>query len=199
MVGIVGLGFSLLLLRSAPVTAPGTTVNASSAPSSKKPSAKAVASYSVAPDLPKYIEIPSIRVARARVVRLGLTKDRQIASPDNIYDAGWYGGSAKPGQSGAMFIYGHVSSWTADGVFYDLKKLQPGDVVTIVRGDNHKFVYKVMSSKVYPADKVDMNAVLSPVKPGAQGLNLMTCTGHVIKGTSEFSERLVVFTKLVTG
>ena len=29
------------------------------------------------------------------------------------------------------------------------------------------------------------------------GLNLMTCTGEAIAGTSEFNERLVVFTSLV--
>jgi hypothetical protein len=43
-----------------------------------------------------------------------------------------------------------------------------------------------------------MKQVLSPINPNKPGLNLMTCTGHVMKGTSEFSERLVVFTSLVS-
>jgi sortase A len=97
-----------------------------------------------------------------------------------------------------MFIYGHVSSWTADGVFYNLKKLVTGDDITITRGDNQTYTYKVVRSEVYPYNNVPMNTVLSPSNPKVPGLNLMTCTGSVIKGTSEFNERLVVYTNLVT-
>ena len=42
-----------------------------------------------------------------------------------------------------------------------------------------------------------MSQVLSPVNPTKPGLNLITCTGQVISGTSEFNERLVVYTSLV--
>lgn len=43
-----------------------------------------------------------------------------------------------------------------------------------------------------------MNKTLSPINSQTPGLNLMTCTGQVIKGTSEFNERLVVFTSLIS-
>ena len=86
-------------------------VNVTLDPSSNKPTTKAIASYTVAPDLPKYISIPSISVTNARVIRLGYLANGQITTPDNIYDTGWYENSSKPGQKGAMFIFGHVSSW----------------------------------------------------------------------------------------
>jgi LPXTG-site transpeptidase (sortase) family protein len=121
----------------------------------------------------------------------------EITTPDNIYDTGWYEDSAKPGQNGAMFIFGHVSNWTANGVFYNLGKLKKGDQVTITRGDNRQFTYRFVSSVTYPHDKVDMHAVLSPIDPSTPGLNLMTCSGHIIKGTSEFDKRLVIFMTLV--
>jgi LPXTG-site transpeptidase (sortase) family protein len=126
---------------------------------------------------------------------LGLTAKNQIAAPNNVFDAGWYTGSAKPGQPGAMLIDGHVSSWTAHGIFYNLKKLQPGDKLQIQRGDGTTFTYKVVKSRVYDAAQVDMKAALSPVTTGKPGLNLITCDGSVIKGTSEFDKRLVVFTE----
>ena len=189
------MAYSLFLLNR-PVAAPSGN---RSAPSSSEPSSKAIANYRVAPSLPRYIEIPSINVGRTRVIRLGVTKKKQIASPGNIYDAGWYDKSSKPGQDGAMFIYGHVSSWTADGVFYNLKSLRPGDKVIITRGDNKKFTYRVVFSKIYPADKIDMHAALSPAQAGKPGLNLMTCAGHVIKNTNNLSERLVVFTSQIGG
>lgn len=166
------------------------------APSSIKPSVKEIQQYTVAPDLPRYISIPAIHIDQARVIQLGLDKNNQIASPANIFDAGWYNASAKPGTPGAMFIYGHVSSWTANGLFHDLKKLKPGNTITIERGDGQKFTFAVKATKTYDANNVDMGAALTPVEPNTQGLNLMTCTGQVIKGTSEFNERLVVFASL---
>ena len=167
------------------------------APSSVKPSQQAIDTYKVAPELPKYIRIPTINVPKTRVMQLGLLKNNQIAAPNNIYDAGWYRDSTKPGQHGAMFMYGHVSSWSANGIFYDLKNLKPGDYVTVERGDGKSYTYAVNMSKTYPADKVDMHAVLAPTEAGKPGLNLMTCAGQLKKGSSEFSERLVVFTTLI--
>ncbi|HSX30136.1 MAG TPA: class F sortase [Candidatus Saccharimonadales bacterium] len=177
---------------------PPQTHSSRDAPSSIKPTAQAIADYTVPAASPKYITIPRIGVTNTRIITLGLTKSSQIAAPNNIHDTGWYNGSAKPGQEGAMFIYGHVSSWTANGAFHDLKKLKPGDRVAITRGDNTVYSYRVVSTEVYPYTQVDMNKVLSPIDPKTPGLNLMTCTGKIIKGTSEFSERLVVFATLQT-
>lgn len=201
-VGIVGLLISGLLYihRSGPPpdNLKVSSVDVEPAPSSVKPTVSEVVSYNVAPTLPKYISIPAIGISNTRIIRLGILSNGQIATPDNIYDTGWYDASAKPGQNGAMFIYGHVSSWTANGIFYNLKKLQPGDDITITRGDNQTFTYQVVTTKIYPYMSVDMNAVLAPINPTKPGLNLMTCTGQVIAGTSEFNERLVVFTSLVS-
>lgn len=199
VLGLILAAVAVLLLihnHSAEPQPPAGAMQSTNAPSSKKPPQAAVNSYNVAPDLPKYISIPSINISKTRIIQLGLMKNNEIATPNNIFDTGWYNGSAKPGQAGAMFIYGHVSSWTADGVFYNLKKLRLGDKIIITRGDNKKFTYQVNALKIYAHDKVDMNKVLAPSDTSKPGLNLMTCTGQVIKGTSEFSERLVVFTSL---
>lgn len=201
-IGIAGLLLSGLLYALKPrprFVPPVNSVAVNQAPSSVKPTTVATASYNVAPTLPKYIAIPSIGISNTRVIQLGVTTSNQIATPDNIYDTGWYQGSAKPGQLGAMFIYGHVSSWTADGVFYNLKELKPGEDIIITRGDGQTYSYQVVETKVYAYNDVNMQTVLSPIQPNSPGLNLMTCTGQVIKGTSEFKERLVVFASLVKG
>jgi sortase A len=196
VLGVIAVGLAIHDHRTVPKPPPAALVSRS-APSSVKPAAKAVAAYSVPSTDPKYLSIPAINVSKTRVIQLGLTKSSQIAVPDNIYDAGWYNGSARPGQSGAMFIYGHVSSWTANGVFYNLKKLKAGDTIAVTAGNDKIYTYQVAYSKVYPYDQVPMNTVLAPASTDTPGLNLMTCTGQVIKGTSEFNERLVVYTNLV--
>jgi sortase A len=197
LIAVITIVLDVHVQNTTPKPPPGA-IQSASAPSSLKPAQSAVVSYTVPASDPKYISVPIIEISNARIVRLGLLASGQIAVPNNIYDTGWYGGSALPGHLGAMFIYGHVSSWTNDGVFYNLKKLKAGDTITITRGDNTTYNYQVVSVKIYPYNNVDMEQVLAPIDASKPGLNLMTCTGQVIKGTSEFNERLVVFTSLVT-
>jgi LPXTG-site transpeptidase (sortase) family protein len=174
--------------------------------------ASAVAIYmrrtgDVPPPLPQQLVVPGETAApapverpsaKARILPLGLTSDSAIATPVNGYDTGWYNGSAKPGQAGAMFIYGHVAGWNEGGVFYNLKKLKPGDKIIVTRGDDAIYTYRVDSLKAYPVTNVDMNTVLSPTDPTKPGLNLMTCVWTVVNGKSEFNSRQVVFSSLVT-
>jgi sortase (surface protein transpeptidase) len=165
---------------------------AADVPSTVKPTPAAIYNYVVAPDLPRYITIPKIGV-HARVLQIGVKTDGSLDTPHNVYDAAWYTGSAKPGQAGASLIDGHVSSWTAHGVFYSLNKLTSGDVIQIERGDGSIITYKVIKTQTYDADNVDMQQAITPVTPGKPGLNLITCAGKVKSGTSEFNKRLVIF------
>ncbi|MDB5175476.1 MAG: hypothetical protein JWM81_334 [Candidatus Saccharibacteria bacterium] len=200
LIGIVAaVGAALLLARQHGVEPrpPSGAAVLQPAPSSVKLKPQVVASYTVPSTHPKYIAIPAIGIANTPVLELGLLSNGAIATPNNINEAGWYHASSQPGQSGAMFIYGHVSSWDTTGIFYNLKKLKLGDKITVTRGDNTTYVYQVVRTKVYSYDKVDMAEVLSPFNAGKPGLNLMTCSGQIIEGTSEFSQRLVVFTSLV--
>ena len=163
--------------------------------STVKPSAAAVTNYVVAPNLPRYIIIKKLGVD-ARILSVGVNAEGALEPPNNVYDTAWYNESAEPGQSGAMLIDGHVSSWTAHGVFYGIKTLAPGDIITIQRGDGTLFNYSVVQSQVYPSGNVDMVSAMTPVDAGQPGLNLITCTGDVIPGTSEFNERIVVYATL---
>lgn len=178
------------------LSAPDLT-KASNLPSA--PSKQATDNYHVAPTLPRYISIPAINIPNTEVLSLGLDNNGAIDVPGSSYVTGWYKGSAKPGEQGAMFIYGHVAGWYKGGIFYNLKQLHAGDIINITRGDNTVYTYEVVTSKVYPYKSVDMHAVLTPIVKNTPGLNLMTCTGNIVKGSNPvtFDERLVVFTKLV--
>lgn len=167
------------------------------APATNAPSQSDIDGYAVAPTRPRIVTIPKIGV-KARIVPEGVAKDGSLAAPANVYDTGWYTSSSLPGQAGAMLLDGHVSSWTTNGVFYNLKKLVAGDTISVERGDGKVLQYQVVKTQSYDAAAVDMQAAVTPVVPGKPGLNLITCTGKVKPGTSEFSQRLIVFTKQVT-
>ncbi len=144
--------------------------------------------------MPRYLNIPKLGV-HARVLSLGILNNGALATPHNVFDVGWYNESSLPGQPGAMLFDGHVSSWTSHGVFYGIKKLVGGDIVQVVRGDGTTFSYKVVKSQTFDHDNVDMNSAIKPVDPTKPGLNLITCTGDVIKGTNEFNQRVLVYTE----
>ncbi len=168
----------------------------STALSTIKPTDSSLSSYVVAPNLPRYLKIPSLSV-NSRVLSVGVNSKGAIGTPNNVFDTAWYNESAQPGKTGAMLIDGHISSWTSHGVFYGLNILKPGDNMQIVRGDGVVFNYIVIKTQTYSADNVDMKAALAPLLPGTNGLNLISCSGDVSKGTSEFNQRIVVFTKQV--
>lgn len=192
---IIGIGKNRKQHRDNQVSPSSLTANQTStevAPSTERPPDDIFKNYRVPPDAPRYLFIPKISV-KAMVKPVGLTRTNQIESPRNVFDVGWYSNSAKPGQPGAIVVDGHVSSWETNGVFYALKSVKAGDIVTIERGDGVVITYKVVRSQIYDADKVDMPAALAPINPRKPGLNLITCTGKVIKDTNDFDKRLVVF------
>ena len=165
--------------------------NSSVVPSTIKPSSNSISNYYVAPDHPRYLNIPKLNV-HARVLSVGVTSSGALGTPNNVFDTAWYNESSEPGQPGAVLIDGHVSSWTSNGVFYGLKDLKPGDILQIVRGDGKLFNYKVVKTVIFSSNKVNMMEALSSVNPNVPGLNLMSCTGDVIPGTNEFNQRILV-------
>lgn len=170
----------------------GTTSSTPDTPSTTPVKSSAVHSYTVAPDLPRYITILSIGV-HARVLQVGVTADGALGTPANVFDTAWYTGSTKPGQPGATLIDGHVSSWTTNGVFYNLKKLVPGNQIQLEKGNGETLTYTVSKVVAYDVNNVDMKALLIPADPAKSGLNLITCGGKYDRNTKEFTQRIAVF------
>ena len=139
-----------------------------------------VAEYVVPADRPRYLSIPALGVYNSRVIAVSLTSSKQLQTPPNIYDVGWYTGSGKPGQGGTMLIDGHNGGPTKTGVFKHLPDLKEGDIITVERGDGETFDYKVVENESYLLQDANsqMNKMLtSPVK-GKESLSLITCTGE---------------------
>ena len=155
-----------------------------------------IAEYKVEASLPRMIRISKIKV-EARVMQVGLLKDGSLGAPKNTNDASWYTGSSKPGQGGAVLIDGHASGATKAGVFWDLKKLEAGDVISIERGDGTVISYKVVKKQQVDAGKVDMAAALVPVTQGKAGLNLITCAGTYDAKSQTYDQRVVVFAEQI--
>lgn len=155
-----------------------------------------VSEYTVAADAPRMLTIERLGV-NARIKPMGLNSDKSIQAPKNIYDAGWYTGSAKPGTNGAMFIDGHASGASRFGLFGNLDRLKTGDMIGVEKGDGATLNYRVVTVAVIPLASLDMRAVLAPYSGVEEGLNLMTCTGTWMDEAATLDHRVVVYTERV--
>ncbi len=207
---VLALGVSiqtLLLNRSAQEVLGETTSSAGdnsessvvngSNPSEAQPSQNDISSYQVPPEKPRYIRISSLNVF-ARVAETGVTSENAVDAPHNIYDSSWYNASALPGSSaGTSLILGHVSGWTAPGVFKNLKNIEKGAVIKIEKGNGEELEYRVASVEEIDVDKVDMNEVLRPSGNLKRDLKIMTCGGEFDSETREFQTRIIVSAKQI--
>lgn len=161
-----------------------------------QPHASSLSKYAVSPELPRALYIDKLKIA-ARILPMSVNNDGSVQAPKNIYDSGWYTGSVKPGDIGALFIDGHASGPTREGLFAYLDTLVEGDTLQVEKGDGTKLTYKVVHTEVVPLDGFDMKKALLPYGNTLRGLNLMTCTGKWLNGKNTYDHRVVVYTEQV--
>lgn len=141
------------------------------------------------PDAPTSIRIPRIRVDSA-LETLGLAADRTLTPPGDYRRAGWYTGSAAPGDTGPAVIAGHVDSRTGPAVFARLGTLVPGDRIEVL-GARGVVRFTVTQVRRYGKDAFPTAAVYAPT-PDPQ-LRLITCAGSFDRAARSYRENLVVF------
>ena len=181
---------------SAEATAPGASTKDQEGQDETKPATAAVGNYTVAASLPRMLTISKLKVA-ARMMPMSVNTDGSIQAPRNIYDAGWYTGSVKPGEVGAMFIDGHASGATREGLFAYLDTLEEGDTLQVEKGDGTKLTYKVVHKEIAPLDGLDMKKMLLPYGNALRGMNLMTCTGKWVESQKTYDHRVLIWTEQV--
>ena len=136
--------------------------------------------YIVAADMPRYLTIPKLSINNARVLQVGVNQKGQMDTPMNIYDVGWYAGSAKPGTGGTSIIDGHNGGPNFYGVFKRTPNLQPGDQITIEMGDGTQYNYKVVDNSSVRLENADNQMLYAATSPeeGKESITLITCTGE---------------------
>ena len=113
----------------------------------------------------------------------------------------WWKYGALPGAAGNAVLAGHVDR--NDGsraVFWNLRRIQPGDHISITEQSGQVLTFQVTQVKAFanpdggPNDPT-IQRVFGPATTA--NLNLITCAGSWI-GT-EYNQRLVVFSSLIAG
>jgi sortase (surface protein transpeptidase) len=143
---------------------------------------------------PTRLVIPAIGVD-ASVVALGRDPDGSARVPSGTTYTSWYDLGPKPGEVGPAVILGHVDSVTGPGVFFRLRSLLRGDVITVQSGPS-VFTFEVWKVLTYSKARFDTTAVFGPT-PDAE-LRLITCGGPFDTSIGHYEDNIVVYA-ILTG
>lgn len=171
--GASAIGFALLTAPTAPVQ-PTAAQAGTLHPAGSGHARVAGSPTSMPASPPTRVRIPSIGVDAA-VDTLGLNTDGTVEVPGKPDDAGWYNGSAAPGQIGAAVLLGHVDfASSGPAVFYRLGELKPGAAVFVARQDGSTAAFTVDAVREVPKSNFPTDEVYGPTDGSAQ-LRLITC------------------------
>ncbi len=177
----------------APTTAPTTTIALPTATNVPPPP-----SPTTIPDvgiLPTQLRIPVIGV-NAKVEHVGKTANGAMDVPKDVFNVAWFDLGVKPGNSGNAVIDGHLDGYNIPAaVFINLDRLQPGNKVYVRDDKGKELTFEVYGKQVYDYDKAPLDKIFGSAFESH--LNLITCNGTFDNKNKNYSQRLVVFTKLV--
>ncbi len=142
---------------------------------------------------PVSLSIPSLAI-NAPVESVGKDADGSMDVPKDDMNVGWYRYGPRPGQPGSAVIAGHLDSKTGPAIFYSLSSLKPGDEVQVVVEGGRILTFTVEKKETYPDSSFPIAAVFGPSREAR--LNLITCQGVFDHASQNYSDRLVVYTRL---
>lgn len=143
----------------------------------------------VAPAAPTGLVIPSLGVF-SPVVPVGLESDGSMELP-GASEAGWYEPGRLPGSAtGSAVIAAHVDFNEERGVFFELRRIEPGAEVSVAdaSGRTHRFV--VTERFQLPKEQVPMDELFRT--GGDPVLTLVTCGGAFEPSARSYQDNIVV-------
>ncbi len=122
--------------------------------------------------IPVRLKIPSIGIDAA-IETVGLTVENLMEVPQYYDEAAWYQPGPRPGASGNAVISGHVDSTTGEALFWNLRKLVPGDTISVLDENGIERQFVVTAAERYAPADVPLDRIFG----AADGihLNLITC------------------------
>jgi len=152
------------------------------------PRAAAAAAASAAP--PTHLSIPAVGV-NTDLINLVTQDDGTLEVPKNFAVAGWWDQGAAPGDPGPAVIVGHIDSYRGPAVFYRLRQLTPGALVTVARSDGSSAQFAVDALREFPKEAFPTDLVYGATNTPT--LRLITCGGSFDDQARSYLDNIVVF------
>lgn len=126
---------------------------------------------------------------------LGLQANHRVMVPTSVHIPGWYIDGPAPGQLGSAVILGHLDSYLGPGIFFRLKTVRVGNLITVALADGK--VTHFVVTKVVEYSKTTFPDKLVYGSHGTESLQLVTCGGAFDHATGHYLSNVVVFSHLV--
>lgn len=191
---LVGTGCLVLGLRQYQHPLAGPVKTPQLAKSASAPVKAKVIPLVAARSTPTELEVPAIGLA-VSLSTLGLNADGTVQVPTDIEQPGWFRLGPSPGQTGSAVILGHVDSYHGPAVFFKLRSLVAGDLITVNLADGSSAQFKVTSVAMYLKSNFPDQAVYG--SHGSSELQLVTCAGTFDTETGHYLSNIVVYSTLV--
>lgn len=146
--------------------------------------------YRVADDQPRKIELSRVNISGC-IQKVGLDQHQAIAVPTNVHLAGWYVGSAVPGDKGISIIDGHVQGRYSDAIFGTLKDVRAGDIIRVQFGDMSWKEFETVDTNSYSVAETTRH-LLGQLEDVDNQLTLITCTGTYDRQSQSYNQRILV-------
>jgi LPXTG-site transpeptidase (sortase) family protein len=127
----------------------------------------------------------------APIVEKGVDEQGVMQAPDNATDVAWYDFSAHPGTGSNAVFAAHVDYiHVGEAVFWNLKDLEPGDLIRVQLADGTEYKYSVDFKQQFDAATAPVNDIVGPTP--REMVTLITCGGTFDSSSHQYDKRLVV-------
>ena len=118
----------------------------------------------------------------------------RMQDPTGPWVVAWYQQSSALGEIGNALFAGHVDYWgVGPSVFYHVRDLVEGDLVSLTGEDGQVFTYAVVWNETVAIDELISGRMADIVAPGeGQVITLFTCGGEFDYVNGEYLSRTVV-------
>jgi sortase (surface protein transpeptidase) len=140
---------------------------------------------------PLSLNIPALGL-EASVTGVGQNSDGSMEIP-GPNDVGWYTLGPSPGELGPAIIVGHVDYVTGPAIFWKLRDIEPGNQISVNRGDGSTVKFSVEKVATYDQNNFPTDEVYGNLD--YPGLRLITCDGDFNYLTHHYSHNLVVYAR----
>lgn len=117
-----------------------------------------------------------------------------MTNPTGPWVVAWYRQTASLGEQGNVVLAGHVDYWdVGPSVFFDVRNLVAGDIVTLVAEDGRAYDYAVDWSETYDIAALTSGTLQDVVSAtDVPSVTLITCGGEFDYVNGEYLSRMVV-------
>lgn len=141
---------------------------------------------------PVSLSIGSLGVV-APIERYGINqRTGQMDVPNNVREVAWYEYGPSPGEAGSAVLAAHVDLKSqGPGVFFDLERLDPGELIEVSFDDGSIQRFEVRARVTYAKDELPLDVIFS--RAGAPVLTLVTCGGGFSPSQETYDSNVVVY------